>query len=164
MSWRKGWGTEGILNKCYHRTPFSCLSLSPPFSSRQILMKPKGNLHDTRRIGTNLILQFQRRRGRERELRPAAFGNLAALAHENISTKEWDISCLIVIEKDLAIPVAFQRYLVAQTREKQELRLRRQRGSGHFVQTSHAKEIATWIFGSTASSYEKSKIIVKQVF
>lgn len=78
-------------------------------------------------------------------LRPAAISVLISSASEDVSPHEWDIEYLIATDKDLAMPAAFQKFLVGQAREAGAKVQTTEMVSGHFVQISRAKEVAEWI-------------------
>ena len=84
-------------------------------------------------------------------LKPSAVATLATPIPENkVDPKAWSISYLVAVGRDLAMPEAFQKFLVEQARgagaqvESVEMK------SGHFVQISHMKEVAEWISVASA--------------
>jgi hypothetical protein len=84
-------------------------------------------------------------------LKPAAVGAVTTPAPENgIDLKSWNISYLVLTEQDLAMPAAFQTFLIGQAREAGAKIETVEMKSGHFAQISHAKEVAKWIFDVAA--------------
>jgi predicted esterase len=59
----------------------------------------------------------------------------------------WKISYLVATEDDLAMPEALQRHLADRAREAGAEVHTDSLKSGHFVQATHAREVAEWIAG-----------------
>ena len=94
---------------------------------------------------SDLPVEEQRRWGAT--LVPSALGAVASPVPESMAAdpREWKIGYLICEEEDLAMPTAFQEYLVQRARdagaEVETTRIK----SGHFVQLSHTQEVADWV-------------------
>lgn len=85
----------------------------------------------------------------EKAMVPSALGAVASPVPEGGEgvgdPREWRVAYLLCEELDLAMPRAFQEYLVEKAREAEaQVEVKRIR-SGHFVQISHAPEVAEWI-------------------
>lgn len=80
-------------------------------------------------------------------LRPVALGCAMTPIKEHIKPNDWKIAYLKLVELDLAMPEAFQDFLIDRARkagaqiETQKLK------AGHFAQISRPKEVADWIVG-----------------
>lgn len=80
---------------------------------------------------------------------PSALGAVASPVPERGEgvgePAEWSVAYLVCEELDLAMPAAFQEFLIERAREAgAKVEVKRIR-SGHFVQISHAAEVAEWI-------------------
>ena len=78
-------------------------------------------------------------------LRPSAVGNAMSIVPES-TVKDWRVGYVITQGEDLAMPEAFQNWLVERAKDGGAIvdvkgRLR----SGHFVQITHASEVARWV-------------------
>ena len=62
-----------------------------------------------------------------------------------IDIRTWKISYLITAEIDLAMPEGFQRLLIEKARDAGADVTVEEIKSGHFVQITHACEVAAWI-------------------
>ena len=80
-------------------------------------------------------------------LAPSALGAVTTLVpQEGFDPKHWRISYLLTTRHDLAMPALFQRFLLEKAREAGVLIDDIfEMDSGHFVQISHAQEVAQWI-------------------
>lgn len=78
-------------------------------------------------------------------LRPHPIGSVMSDAPQAKITS-WRIAYLITAEDDLSMPEAFQQYLVDNAKENgaliEEVKTIK---SGHFVQITHAEEVAAWL-------------------
>jgi predicted esterase len=61
--------------------------------------------------------------------------------------KSWKISYLVTTVQDPGMPEAFQKFLIQQARDAGAQIDTVEMQSGHFVQVSHAEEVAKWISG-----------------
>jgi hypothetical protein len=81
-------------------------------------------------------------------LRPSALGSVLTPVQETgMDPKSWKISYLVTTEQDPAMPEAFQKFLIDQARDAGAQVDMIEMKSGHFVQVSHAEEVAEWISG-----------------
>lgn len=88
-------------------------------------------------------------------LKPSALGAITTPVPETGygDLREWRISYLVCQEIELAMPEAFQEFLVEQAVEAgAEAKVEGRVKSGHFVQISHPKELAQWI-GEMVNKY-----------
>jgi predicted esterase len=78
-------------------------------------------------------------------LRPHALASMLTPAPEgNVSS--WRIAYLITAEQDPAMPVPLQQWLIDNAKEAgAEIEEVKTLKSGHFVQITHAEEVASWI-------------------
>ncbi|KAF2433566.1 alpha/beta-hydrolase [Tothia fuscella] len=80
-------------------------------------------------------------------LKPTALGAVITPVplDSAIDVTKWKISYLVAKEKDLAMPEAAQKSLIEKARERGVDIESREIVSGHFVQVTHAEEVAGWI-------------------
>jgi hypothetical protein len=74
-------------------------------------------------------------------LRPQALGNVLSTT-PSAEVKQWKISYCVATELDLAMPEAFQTHLVEAAREAGAEVAMDKIKSGHFLQITHAQEVA----------------------
>jgi predicted esterase len=79
-------------------------------------------------------------------LKPFPLGSLITPVQQTgLSPNHWRLSYLVTTGQDPAMPEAFQKFLIQTARdagaEVDSLEIE----SGHFVQISHAEEVAKWI-------------------
>ena len=80
-----------------------------------------------------------------RTLVQASLGAVTSPTPKGGNPKDWKISYLVTTELDLAMPEGLQRHLVETAKEAgAEVEVKTIR-SGHFVQITHVKEVATWL-------------------
>ena len=77
-------------------------------------------------------------------LRPSALGNVMSSTPPT-DAKTWKLSYLITAEVDLAMPEGFQKLLIEKAQDAGAEVTVEEIKSGHFVQITHAREVAAWI-------------------
>jgi hypothetical protein len=81
-------------------------------------------------------------------LKPSALGSvMTPVKPAAVDPKSWKISYLVTTKHDPAMPEAFQKFLTDQARDAGAQVDSIEMESGHFVQISHAEEVAKWISG-----------------
>jgi hypothetical protein len=82
-------------------------------------------------------------------LKPSPMGTvMTPIPQTGIDPTHWKISYLVTKVQDPAMPEAFQRFLLESAKEAGAEIDSAEIESGHFVQISHADEVAQWISNS----------------
>lgn len=79
-------------------------------------------------------------------LKPASLGGVLSAVPE-LNPADWKISYLVTKELDFAMPEGFQRHLVNRAQKAGAEVVVKVMESNHFVQITHAEEVAKWIEG-----------------